>query len=109
MRRIDELAQALAEERTTSRSLIEESLARIADPDGEGPRVFIKIQAEQARAMADAVDGLRRVGRSPGRYAGLPIVLKDLQSWPTRLRRTPTRPWWTTCWRRDLFRWAGST
>jgi len=78
MRRIDELAQALAEESTTSRSLIEESLARIADPDGEGSRVFIKVQAEQARVMADAADALRKAGRSPGRYAGIPIALKDL-------------------------------
>ena len=78
MRRIDELAQALAEGTTTSRALIEESLARIGDPSGEGCRVFIKVYAEQARAMADAADSLRRVNRSPGRYAGIPIALKDL-------------------------------
>ncbi len=78
MRRIDELAQALATGTTTSRALIEESLARIADPNGEGQRVFIKVQAEQARAMADASDLLRRHGRAPGQYAGIPIALKDL-------------------------------
>ena len=78
MRRIDELAQALAEGRTTSRALIEESLARIADPDGEGARTFIKVHADSARASADAMDMLRRAGRSPGRYAGIPIALKDL-------------------------------
>jgi len=78
MRTIDQLAQALAEGRTTSRSLIEDCLSRIADPDGEGARVFIKVQAAQARAMADAADALRRAGRSPGRYAGIPIALKDL-------------------------------
>ena len=59
MRRIDELAQALAEGTTTSRALIEDSLARIADPDGEGARTFIKVHADQARAMADAADPLR--------------------------------------------------
>ena len=78
MRRIDELAQALAEGTTTSRSLIEESLAQIADPEGEGVRAFIKVYAEQARGMADAADLLRKHGRSSGRYAGLPIALKDL-------------------------------
>jgi aspartyl-tRNA(Asn)/glutamyl-tRNA(Gln) amidotransferase subunit A len=78
MRRIDELAQALAGGTTTSRSLIEQSLARIADPDGEGARVFIKVHADQARAMADAADALRKHGRSPGPYAGIPIALKDL-------------------------------
>ncbi|HEY0184504.1 MAG TPA: amidase [Rhodopila sp.] len=78
MRRIDELAQALAEGTTTSRTLIEDSLARIADPDGEGSRAFIKVHADQARAMADAADSLRRHGRAAGPYAGIPIALKDL-------------------------------
>ncbi|WP_428531044.1 amidase [Rhodopila sp.] len=78
MRRIDELAQALAAGTITSRSLIEESLARIGDPNGEGGRTFIKVHAEQARAMADAVDLMRRDGRTPGRYAGIPVALKDL-------------------------------
>jgi aspartyl-tRNA(Asn)/glutamyl-tRNA(Gln) amidotransferase subunit A len=78
MRRIDELAQALADGTTTSRTLIEDSLARIADPDGEGARAFLKVYADQARAMADAADLLRKHGRIPGPYAGIPIALKDL-------------------------------
>ena len=78
MRRIDELAQALAEGKITSRLLIEQSLAKIADPDGQGARVFIKTYAGPARAMADAADLLRKHGRSPGPYAGIPIALKDL-------------------------------
>ncbi len=78
MRAIDDLAADLGTGRTTSRALVEEALARIADPAGEGARTFIKVHAEQARAMADAVDALRKVGRAPGRYAGIPIALKDL-------------------------------
>jgi aspartyl-tRNA(Asn)/glutamyl-tRNA(Gln) amidotransferase subunit A len=78
MRRIDELAQALAEGTTTSRGLIEDSLSRIADPAGEGARTFIKVHAEQARAMADAADILRKANRAPGPYAGIPIAVKDL-------------------------------
>ncbi len=78
MRTIDQLAQALDAGRTSSRTLVEEALARIADPTGEGARAFIKVHAEQARAMANAADALRKVGRSPGRYAGIPIALKDL-------------------------------
>jgi aspartyl-tRNA(Asn)/glutamyl-tRNA(Gln) amidotransferase subunit A len=78
MRRIDELAQALAQGRTSSRALIEDSMARIADPAGEGQRAFIKVHAEQARAMADAADTLRKASRAPTRYAGIPIALKDL-------------------------------
>ena len=78
MRRIDELAQALAEGTITSRTLIEDSLAKIADPNGEGNRTFIKIHADQARTMADATDQLRAHGRAPTQYAGIPIALKDL-------------------------------
>ncbi|MGE0415378.1 MAG: amidase, partial [Acetobacteraceae bacterium] len=78
MRRIDELAQALANGQTSSRALVEDALARIADPAGEGGRAFIKVHAQSARAAADAMDGLRKAGRAPGRYAGIPIALKDL-------------------------------
>jgi aspartyl-tRNA(Asn)/glutamyl-tRNA(Gln) amidotransferase subunit A len=78
MRTIEQHAQALADGRTTSRALVEQCLARIADPNGEGARAFIKVHAEQARAMADAMDTLRRAGREPSRYAGIPVSLKDL-------------------------------
>jgi len=57
MRAIEDLAQSLADGQTTSRALVEASLARIADVSGEGARVFIKVHEERARAAADAVDG----------------------------------------------------
>jgi aspartyl-tRNA(Asn)/glutamyl-tRNA(Gln) amidotransferase subunit A len=78
MRAIEDLAQSLADGQTTSRALVEEALSRIADPAGEGARTFIRIHAEQARATADAVDAARRSGPRVGRYAGIPIALKDL-------------------------------
>lgn len=78
MRTIEQLAQALADGHTTSRALIEDCLGRIADPAGEGARAFTKVHAETARAMADAMDSMRRAGRAPGRYAGIPVCLKDL-------------------------------
>jgi aspartyl-tRNA(Asn)/glutamyl-tRNA(Gln) amidotransferase subunit A len=78
MRAIDDIAADLGAGRTTSRALIEETLGRIAEPSGEGSRTFIKVHADQARAMADAADALRKVGRAPGPYAGIPIALKDL-------------------------------
>jgi aspartyl-tRNA(Asn)/glutamyl-tRNA(Gln) amidotransferase subunit A len=78
MRKIEELAQALATGQITARTLVEDALSRATDPAGEGARVFIKLQADQARLTADAMDLLRRVGRAPSRYAGIPIVLKDL-------------------------------
>ena len=78
MRTIEQHAQALADGSTSSRALVEQCLDRIADPEGEGARTFTKVHAEAARAMADAMDTLRRSGRAPSRYAGIPIALKDL-------------------------------
>ena len=78
MRAIESLAQSLASGETTSRALVEEALAKIADRTGEGERVFLKVHDEQARAAADAVDVARRTGPGVPRYAGIPIALKDL-------------------------------
>ena len=78
MRTLNELSAALAVGKTTSRQLVEDCLARIADPGGEGSRAFIKVDAEGARAAADAMDLLRRAGRAPGPFAGIPFSVKDL-------------------------------
>ena len=78
MRTIEQHARALAGGATTSRALVEDSLARITDPAGEGARAFIKVHTDAARAIADAMDTLRRAGRAPSRYAGIPVGLKDL-------------------------------
>jgi len=78
MRSLNEAALALDAGTATSRDLIEQSLARIEDPNGEGARAFLRLYAGQARSTADAMDALRRAGRAPGRYAGIPISLKDL-------------------------------
>jgi aspartyl-tRNA(Asn)/glutamyl-tRNA(Gln) amidotransferase subunit A len=78
MRTLEQTANALADESTTSRALVEDCLARIADPAGEGARAFIKPDAAWARTLAEAMDALRRAGRAPGRYAGIPVALKDL-------------------------------
>lgn len=78
MRSIPETAALLEDGSLTSAALIEECLARISDPNGEGGRVFLKVHAASARAMADAIDRLRRAGRVPSPYAGIPVSLKDL-------------------------------
>ena len=78
MRTLQETAAALQSGASTSRSLVETCLDRIADPAGEGARIFLKTYPDQARAAADAMDALRRAGRAPGPYAGIPISLKDL-------------------------------
>jgi aspartyl-tRNA(Asn)/glutamyl-tRNA(Gln) amidotransferase subunit A len=61
-----------------SRDLVEQALARIADPAGEGQRAFIRVYPERARAEADRSDALRAQGivRSP--IEGLPVSIKDL-------------------------------
>ena len=78
MQTIQNHADALESGRVTARELIETALARIADPAGEGARAFVAVHAEQARASADAMDALRRAGRAPSRWAGIPVSLKDL-------------------------------
>ena len=78
MRTLNDLAAALAVGKTTSRQLVEDCLARIADPAGEGARTFIKVDAKGARAAADAMDTLRRAGRPLGPFAGIPFSVKDL-------------------------------
>ena len=78
MQTIAEAAAALQAGQTTARKLVEASLERIADPAGEGGRVFVRVYADEARASADAMDLLRKAGRAPGPYAGIPISLKDL-------------------------------
>ena len=61
-----------------SRPLIEDCLARITDPAGEGSRVFLKIHAEAALAAADHYDRLRAHGAAPSPFAGIPVSIKDL-------------------------------
>lgn len=72
------LAHDLAGGQTTARALVEKCLERIADPAGEGARAFIHVDADQARATADAMDKLRAVGAAPSPYAGIPVAIKDL-------------------------------
>ena len=72
------LADDLAAGRTTGRKLVEECLSRIADPAGEGQRVFIHVDREAALAAADAMDTLRRATAAPSRFAGIPVSIKDL-------------------------------
>jgi aspartyl-tRNA(Asn)/glutamyl-tRNA(Gln) amidotransferase subunit A len=72
------LADHLASGRTTARKLVEECLARIADPNGEGQRAFIHVDRDAALAAADAMDTLRKANAAPSRFAGIPVSVKDL-------------------------------
>src|SRR5579871_1991876 len=77
MRTLAQSARDLASG-TSSRSLVEDCLARILDAAGEGRRAFLKVHADQARAAADYIDALRRRGAAPSRFAGVPVSVKDL-------------------------------
>jgi len=72
------LADDLASGRSSARKLVDDCLARIADPAGEGARTFIHVDAEAAIEAAEAMDRLRAVKAAPSPYAGIPVSIKDL-------------------------------
>src|SRR5262245_44899645 len=74
---VAQLAADLDAGRTSSRELVEQALARIADPAGEGARAFLKVYADAARADADSADRLRKRGVRRSPVDGLPVSLKD--------------------------------
>jgi aspartyl-tRNA(Asn)/glutamyl-tRNA(Gln) amidotransferase subunit A len=72
------LSRELAAGKTTSRELVEQALARIAEPAGEGAHAFMKVYAAAARADADHADRLRKAGVVRSAVDGLPVSVKDL-------------------------------
>ncbi len=66
----------LAAGRIGSAELAERALARAAE--GEGPRVFMQVHADKARASARASDTLRAAGLTRSPIEGLPVSIKDL-------------------------------
>ena len=72
------LADDLEAGRISARQLVEDCLARIADPAGEGQRTFIRVDREAALEAADAMDRLRKAKAAPSRFAGIPVSIKDL-------------------------------
>jgi aspartyl-tRNA(Asn)/glutamyl-tRNA(Gln) amidotransferase subunit A len=72
------LADDLENGRTSARKLVDECVARIADPAGEGQRVFIHVDKDAAIEAAEAMDRLRKAKAAPSRFAGIPVSIKDL-------------------------------
>src|SRR5258705_4868454 len=72
--RADDLANVIS----SARNLVEECLARIADPAGEGQRAFIHVDKQAALEAADAMDRLRKANAAPSPFAGTPVSIKDL-------------------------------
>jgi aspartyl-tRNA(Asn)/glutamyl-tRNA(Gln) amidotransferase subunit A len=75
---IVELSRLLASQKITSRQLVEQALAAIRDPQGEGARAFLLVHDKEALAAADIMDAQRRGGSKLPALAGIPISIKDL-------------------------------
>jgi aspartyl-tRNA(Asn)/glutamyl-tRNA(Gln) amidotransferase subunit A len=73
-----QLAADLASGATSAPKLVEECLAKIADPEGEGRRAFIHVDKEAAIEAAVAMDHLRKAQAAPSPFAGIPVSVKDL-------------------------------
>ena len=63
---------------TSSRDRLEQALARISDPKGEGARTCLTVYQEAARAAADAADARSRTGVSLDPLDGVIVSIKDL-------------------------------
>ncbi|BBC79607.1 amidase [Acetobacter orientalis] len=71
-------ARALAQGHTTSLTLIEQALARISAPEGEGARTFTQVHTQAARGQAAKIDAHRKAGHPLPLLAGIPMSVKDL-------------------------------
>ncbi len=72
------LAADLASGKTSARKLVEQCIAKIADPAGEGQRAFTHVDKDAALEAADAMDRLRKANAAPSPFAGIPVSVKDL-------------------------------
>ncbi len=60
------------------RDRLEQALAHIADPKGEGARACLSVYADAARAAADAADARAARGVSHGPLDGAIVSIKEL-------------------------------
>ena len=64
--------------KSSSRDRLEQALARIADPNGEGSRACLNVYSDAARAAADAADARAKAGGARGPLDGAIVTVKDL-------------------------------
>ncbi len=88
---VTQLSRDLEAGKTSSRALVEQALARINDPQGEGKRAFLQVYAERALADADYCDQLRKRGVRRSPVDGLPVSLKDLYDVAGEVTRAGSR------------------
>lgn len=70
--------QQLQQQHTRAETLLDEALARINDPQGEGSRIYTHVMADEARKAAQASDLLRSAGMVRSPLEGIPVSLKDM-------------------------------
>lgn len=76
-RSVRDLSEELESGQVSSVEIIEQTLAGIESLDG-GVGAFLSVaDAEPLLGRAAEIDGLRREGRHPSPYAGIPIAVKD--------------------------------
>jgi aspartyl-tRNA(Asn)/glutamyl-tRNA(Gln) amidotransferase subunit A len=72
---IDLLVEQMSRGETTARQLVQRALSQ-AETSQEY-HALLHLTAERALSRADEIDDLRKAGRSLGRLAGVPFVVKD--------------------------------
>jgi hypothetical protein len=69
-----------------ARDRLEEALARIADPKGEGARACLTVYSQAARSAAEAADARARAGMTLGPLDGAIIALRTCSMSPESRR-----------------------
>ncbi|HWE78313.1 MAG TPA: amidase [Pseudolabrys sp.] len=64
--------------RSSARERLDEAMARIDDPNGEGARACLTVYREAARAAAEAADARAKAGVTLGDLDGAIVSIKDL-------------------------------
>jgi aspartyl-tRNA(Asn)/glutamyl-tRNA(Gln) amidotransferase subunit A len=75
----------------SSRDRVEQALANITNPQGEGSRACLTVYAENARTAADASGTRAKAGQSLGPLDGVVISIKDLYDIEGEVTRAGSR------------------
>src|SRR6476469_7522205 len=77
--------------KASARDRLEQALARIADPAGDGKRACLTVYADAARASADAADVRAKQGKPLGPLDGAIVSIKDLYDVAGEVTRAGSR------------------
>jgi aspartyl-tRNA(Asn)/glutamyl-tRNA(Gln) amidotransferase subunit A len=77
--------------KASARDRVEQALARIADPAGEGKRACLTIYADTARTAAEAADRRAKAEQSLGALDGAIVSIKDLYDVAGEVTRAGSR------------------